>query len=119
MILCVMTTSEITLNCYFYLTSTSICRLFVRGLTILAYLFYFKRRGINIMQRFRSVMSCGDPDRTLLINATTEEEWSFRRLEEHSNRVANYFLQKGYRRGDSVALYMDNRNDGCKLSFQV
>ena len=81
----------------------------MRGLTILAYLFYFKRRGINIMQRFRAVMS-RNPERTLLINATTDDEWSFRRLEEHSNRVANYFLEKGYRRGDSVALYMDNRD---------
>ena len=70
------------------------------------------------MQRFRSVMS-RDPNRVLLVNATTDDEWTFRRLEEQSNRVANYFLQKGYRRGDSVALYMDNR-DGvavAKLSF--
>ena len=90
----------------------------MRGLTILAYLFYFKRRGINIMQRFRSVMS-RDPNRVLLVNATTDDEWTFRRLEEQSNRVANYFLRKGYTRGDSVALYMDNR-DGvavAKLSF--
>ena len=85
------------------------CRLFIRGLTILAYLFYFKRRGINIMQRFRSVMS-RDPNRILLVNATTDDQWTFRRLEEESNRIANYFLQKDYRRGDSVALYMDNRD---------
>ena len=81
----------------------------MRGLTILAYLFFFKRCGINIMQRFRTVMA-RNPDRTLLINATTDDEWTFRRLEQHSNRVANYFLEKGYRRGDSVALYMDNRD---------
>ena len=62
------------------------------------------------MQRFRSVMSRLGPDRVLLVNATTDDEWTFRRLEEQSNRVANYFLQKGYRRGDSVALYMDNRD---------
>lgn len=30
-------------------------------------------------------------------------------MEDYSNRVANHFLAKGYKRGDCIALYMDNR----------
>ena len=83
-------------------------RLFVRGLTILAYLFYFKRRGVRITGRFRTLVR-RHPDRVAFINATTDEEWTYRRLEDYSNRVANHFLSRGFRRGDSVALFMDNR----------
>ena len=30
-------------------------------------------------------------------------------METYSNRVANYFLSQGYAKGDSVALFMENR----------
>ena len=30
-------------------------------------------------------------------------------METYSNRVANYFLSRGYAKGDSVALFMENR----------
>ena len=30
-------------------------------------------------------------------------------MEEYSNRVANYFHSLGYKKGDSVALFMENR----------
>lgn len=30
-------------------------------------------------------------------------------METYSNRVANYFLSRGYAKGDAVALFMENR----------
>ena len=34
---------------------------------------------------------------------------SFLQVEEYSNRVAHFFLDKGLTRGDSVAVFMENR----------
>ncbi len=30
-------------------------------------------------------------------------------VEDYSNQVANYFLARGYKKGDTVAFYMTNR----------
>ena len=37
------------------------------------------------------------------------QEWTFKDLEDYSNRVANYFLRAGYKPGQCVALFMENR----------
>ena len=34
---------------------------------------------------------------------------SFCQVEEYSNRVANYFHSLGYKKGDSIAFFMENR----------
>lgn len=36
-------------------------------------------------------------------------EWSFREVNELSNRVANLFQQNGYKKNDVVGLFMENR----------
>lgn len=33
----------------------------------------------------------------------------FRQIQEYANRIANYFYNEGYRKGDKIALLMDNR----------
>lgn len=38
-----------------------------------------------------------------------DQKYTFKEVEEESNRVANYFESKGYKKGDSVALFMENR----------
>lgn len=38
-----------------------------------------------------------------------DEEWTFRQVEDYSNRIANYFSSTGLSKGDSVALFMSNR----------
>ncbi|CAL4143029.1 unnamed protein product, partial [Meganyctiphanes norvegica] len=35
-------------------------------------------------------------------------EWTFRQVDEYSNRVGNYFIETGYTKGDCVGLYMTN-----------
>jgi solute carrier family 27 (fatty acid transporter), member 1/4 len=38
-----------------------------------------------------------------------DQQWTFREVDEYSNRIANYFRSQGIKHGDCVALYMDNR----------
>ena len=38
-----------------------------------------------------------------------DRQWTFNYLEEYSNRVANYLLRAGYKPGQCVALFMENR----------
>ncbi|KAF5886999.1 long-chain fatty acid transport protein 4, partial [Clarias magur] len=49
-------------------------------------------------------------DKTALIFEGTGERWSFRELDEYSNRVANLLHERGFREGDVVALFMENRS---------
>ena len=38
-----------------------------------------------------------------------DEEWTFQQVEDYSNRVGHFFLQEGYGKGDTVAVFMENR----------
>ncbi|KAK9870445.1 hypothetical protein WA026_008010 [Henosepilachna vigintioctopunctata] len=38
-----------------------------------------------------------------------DEEWTFAQLEEYSNKIANVFKSHGYKKGDVVALYLENK----------
>ncbi|KAL8558160.1 hypothetical protein ACOMHN_035465 [Nucella lapillus] len=40
-----------------------------------------------------------------------DQTWTFQQVDEHTNRVANLFYEAGYRKGDTVALFMENRPD--------
>ncbi|XP_062487058.1 long-chain fatty acid transport protein 1 [Pezoporus occidentalis] len=49
------------------------------------------------------------PDKVALIYEGTGEQWTFRRLEEYSNAVANCCSQQGFRGGDVIAVFMESR----------
>uniref|UniRef100_A0A674NNB2 long-chain-fatty-acid--CoA ligase n=1 Tax=Takifugu rubripes TaxID=31033 RepID=A0A674NNB2_TAKRU len=49
-------------------------------------------------------------DKTALVFEGTGERWTFRQLDEYSNRVANLLLERGFKDGDVVALFMENRS---------
>ncbi|XP_059094771.1 long-chain fatty acid transport protein 4-like isoform X2 [Tigriopus californicus] len=38
-----------------------------------------------------------------------DSTWTFSEVDKYSNRIANYFLSLGFKKGDSVALFMENR----------
>lgn len=38
-----------------------------------------------------------------------DQEWTFADVEEYSNKIANIFKSHGYKKGDVVALFMDNK----------
>ncbi|MDR3529828.1 MAG: AMP-binding protein [Rhodopila sp.] len=48
------------------------------------------------------------PDRPALINGATGEILTYRDLNERSNRLANLFHSHGLRRGDHIALFLEN-----------
>ena len=49
------------------------------------------------------------PDKAAVINSQTGETVTFRELNERSNQLAQLFHAKGLRRGDHVALFMENQ----------
>ncbi|NXD71984.1 S27A1 protein, partial [Eolophus roseicapillus] len=49
------------------------------------------------------------PDKVALIYEATGEQWTFRRLDEYSNAVANCCSQQGFRMGDVIAIFMESR----------
>nr|XP_054769942.1 long-chain fatty acid transport protein 1-like [Lytechinus pictus] len=48
-----------------------------------------------------------NPDKLALL--LDDQKWTLRDLEKYSNAVANLFFERGYQKGDTVALLMDNR----------
>ena len=55
-----------------------------------------------------SKVASSHPNKPALLYESSS--WSFGELEAYSNRVANYLtLHRGFRKGDCVALFMENR----------
>ncbi|KAK1155752.1 long-chain fatty acid transport protein 4-like [Acipenser oxyrinchus oxyrinchus] len=67
------------------------------------------REGNTVPKIFASMVKLHG-DKPALIFEGTGETWSFRQLDEYSNRVANLLLERGYREGDVLALFMENRS---------
>ncbi|XP_060517576.1 long-chain fatty acid transport protein 4-like isoform X2 [Cylas formicarius] len=66
----------------------------------------FQRRNLTLAQIFtRNVKK--HPHKPALVYEN--EEWTFLQIEEYSNRVANVFKKHGYKKGDVVALFLQNR----------
>ncbi|XP_043914794.1 long-chain fatty acid transport protein 4 [Protopterus annectens] len=51
------------------------------------------------------------PNKAAVIFDGTDEHWTFQQLDEYSNAVANYLYGEGFRSGDVVAVFMENRNE--------
>jgi solute carrier family 27 fatty acid transporter 1/4 len=69
---------------------------------------YIKAYDVTIVTAFRATVA-KFPNRVMYVNASIGTEWTYSKMETYSNRVANYFLSRGYAKGDSVALFMENR----------
>ena len=48
------------------------------------------------------------PDKPAMIAATTGEVLTFAQMNDRSNQLAQYFFAQGLRRGDHLALFMEN-----------
>lgn len=47
------------------------------------------------------------PDKVAVVSET--QRWTFRQVNEHANKVANVLQAQGYKKGDVVALLLENR----------
>ncbi|KAM6471367.1 long-chain fatty acid transport protein 1 isoform 1-T2 [Liasis olivaceus] len=82
------------------------------GLTVLIQVKYelygHRKAKSNVPKIFQKVV-CKHPDKVALIYEATDDKWTFRQLDEYSNSVANFFYQQGFRAGDVIAIFMENR----------
>ncbi len=77
-----------------------------RYLRLLSLMYYYQRLDLTVPRMFKRTVQAHPRRKALLYQ---DVSWTFTDLDEYSNRVANYFLQQGYKRGDCVALQMHNR----------
>lgn len=77
-----------------------------RYLKLLLVVYMYQKRNITVAKAFAKTVAKNRSKTCLLFEDTS---WSFQDLEDYSNRVGNYFLELGYKPGDCVALFMENR----------
>jgi solute carrier family 27 fatty acid transporter 1/4 len=67
-----------------------------------------QKNDLTVAQSFRHLVH-KHPNKTCII-IDHNKTWSFRQVDEYSNRVANLFQQRfQLKKGDCVALFMENR----------
>lgn len=77
-----------------------------RYIRLLILVYYYQKLNLTVPQAFaRTVKS--HKEKTAII--FEDRKWTFQELEEYSNRAANFFLRAGYKPGQCVALFMENR----------
>ncbi|KAB0797360.1 hypothetical protein PPYR_08354 [Photinus pyralis] len=72
-------------------------------------LLYMRRQNKNnntVADVFREYVA-KHPNKTAII--FEDEEWTFEEVEEYSNKIANIFKSHGYKKGDVVALFLENK----------
>lgn len=95
----------VNLNCLcFYLHSIS--RALYRYVKLLTLVRRCQRKNVAICDLFHHFVA-KHPQKACII--FEGNEWSFRDINEFSNRIANLFQQHGFKRGDVVGLFMENR----------
>ena len=66
----------------------------------------YEKKNVTISDIFQTQVA-NHPDKIAII--CDNREWTFRELNEFSNRIANIFHTHGYKRGDVVGLILENR----------
>lgn len=67
---------------------------------------YYRRKNYSVVDVFRKNVT-KFPNKVCFIYEN--DEWTFTKVEEFSNKVANVFKAHGYRKGDVVGLFLENR----------
>lgn len=65
-----------------------------------------QRQNASIGDVFQEFVS-KTPEKACLV--LDDRVWTFREVNEYSNRIANVFHAHGYKRGDTVGLLLENR----------
>lgn len=77
-----------------------------RYIRLLCLVYYYQKINLTVSQAFSRTVK-RHPDKAALI--FQDHVWTFKDLEEYSNRVAHFFLRAGFKPGQCVALFMENR----------
>ncbi|KAL8174687.1 UNVERIFIED_CONTAM: hypothetical protein K2H54_051373 [Gekko kuhli] len=70
---------------------------------------WYVRQKYTIPQLFQETVQ-RHPEKVALIFQGTDESWTFRELDEYSNKVANFLYGQGFRSGDVITLFMESCN---------
>jgi len=77
-----------------------------RYIRLLLLVYYYQKLNLTVPQAFAKTVKRHESKTAIIFEG---REWTFKDLEDYSNRVANYFLRAGYKPGQCVALFMENR----------
>ncbi|KAH0615572.1 hypothetical protein JD844_005013 [Phrynosoma platyrhinos] len=72
-------------------------------------IWWYMRNRYTVPQLFQQTAK-KHPEKVALIFQGTGETWTFQDLDTYSNKVANFFYERGFRSGDVIALFMESRN---------
>ncbi|KRT82603.1 AMP-binding protein [Oryctes borbonicus] len=78
----------------------------VRFIKINYYLIKWQIRNMTVPKVFKTIV---DQRPHKVAFYFEDDVWTFQRVDEYSNRIANYFLGEGYQRGDSIALLLESK----------
>ncbi|CAG9854851.1 unnamed protein product [Phyllotreta striolata] len=67
---------------------------------------YFQRKNLTLSQIFQQHVKKHPNKHCILFE---DQEWTFAQVEEYSNKIANIFKSHGYKKGDKVALFLENK----------
>ena len=66
----------------------------------------FQKENMTIHQLFYNTYT-KHPDKVMVY--FEDQEWSFRDIEIYSNKVSHFFLSQGFKRGDVLAVFIENK----------
>jgi len=89
-----------------YHTTARDLRAAIRYLRLLSTVFIYQKRNMAIPHLFQKIAKTNS-DKVCLYYQ--EQSWTFKYLDEYSNRVASFMIREGFKHGDSIALIMENR----------
>ncbi|XP_071533896.1 long-chain fatty acid transport protein 4 isoform X4 [Panulirus ornatus] len=81
------------------------CRALFRYLKVLWKIHHAQRNNLSVPKLFQEV---AQKNRDKIAFYFEDQAWTFHQVDELSNRVGNYFSEKGLKHGDAVALFMEN-----------
>ncbi|XP_072401319.1 long-chain fatty acid transport protein 4-like isoform X2 [Diabrotica undecimpunctata] len=81
-------------------------RALIRYVFLLIQVKSLQRNNQTISQIFQKHVK-KHPNKTCII--FEDQEWTFAQVDEYSNKIANIFKSHGYKKGDKVALFLENK----------
>ncbi|KAI4498643.1 hypothetical protein M0802_006349 [Mischocyttarus mexicanus] len=102
----ILTNEQISFRLLYIIYFCFISRGAIRFIRVNILLWWWETRGFTVARVF-SRLTQRHPEKVAYI--FEDKEWTYRQLEEFSNRIGRYFCTRLLSRGDSVALVMESR----------